>query len=216
MWTGAWALAFIAGMINVVGLLGFEHQAISHLTGTTSLLGVALGRLDTAAVFHFLAVLGSFVAGTAISGYIIGDSALQLGRRYGIALGLESVLLACAVPLLNRHSQLGDYFASCACGLQNAMASTFSGSVVRTTHITGMFTDLGIFLGHSLRGHAVDTRRLRLCLIIISGFLAGGMVGAVVFPALGYGTLFIPAALTGLAAPGYTLSQLRPKPTLAA
>ena len=216
VWTGAWALAFIAGMINVVGLLGFEHQAISHLTGTTSLLGVALGRLDTAAVFHFLAVLGSFVAGTAISGYIIGDSALQLGRRYGIALGLESVLLACAVPLLNRHSQLGDYFASCACGLQNAMASTFSGSVVRTTHITGMFTDLGIFLGHSLRGHAVDTRRLRLCVIIISGFLAGGMVGAVVFPALGYGTLFIPAALTGLAATGYTLSQLRSKPTSAA
>ena len=168
VWTGAWALAFIAGMINVVGLLGFDHQAISHLTGTTSLLGVALGRLDTAATFHFLAVLGSFVAGTAISGYIIGDSALQLGRRYGIALGLESVLLACAVPLLNRHSQLGDYFASCACGLQNAMASTFSGSVVRTTHITGMFTDLGIFLGHSLRGHAVDARRLRLCVIIIS------------------------------------------------
>jgi uncharacterized membrane protein YoaK (UPF0700 family) len=216
VWSGAWALAFIAGMINVVGLLGFDHQAISHLTGTTSLLGVALGRLDTAATFHFLAVLGSFVAGTAISGYIIGDSALQLGRRYGIALGLESVLLACAVPLLNRHNQVGDYFASCACGLQNAMASTFSGSVVRTTHITGMFTDLGIFLGHSLRGHAVDTRRLRLCVIIISGFLAGGTAGAVVFPALGYGTLFIPAALTGLAAAGYTLSQMRPKRTLAA
>jgi uncharacterized membrane protein YoaK (UPF0700 family) len=70
VWTGAWALAFIAGMINVVGLPGFDHQAISHLTGTTSLLGVALGRLDTAATFHFLAVLGSFVAGTAISGYI--------------------------------------------------------------------------------------------------------------------------------------------------
>jgi hypothetical protein len=69
VWTGAWALAFIAGMINVVGLLGFDHQAISQLTGTPSLLGVALGRLDTAVILDFLAVLGSFVAGTTISGY---------------------------------------------------------------------------------------------------------------------------------------------------
>jgi len=216
VWTGAWALAFIAGMINVVGLLGFQHQAVSHLTGTTSLLGSALGRLDGPATLHFLAVIGAFIAGTAISGYIIGDSALQLGRRYGVALGLESVLLACAVPLLNRQSNFGDYFASCACGLQNAMASTYSGSVVRTTHLSGMFTDLGIFLGHTLRGHRVDTRRLRLCLIVISGFLVGGVAGAVAFPSLGYGTLFIPALFTGLAAAIYTVGQLRSRPRASA
>jgi hypothetical protein len=126
------------------------------------------------------------------------------------------VSLAHAVPLLNRQIQLGDYLTSCACELQNAMASTFSGSVVRTAHIAGMLTDLGIFFGHSLRGHAVDTRRLRLCVIIVGGFLDGDTAGTIVFPALGYGTFFIPAALTGLAATGYTLSQLRPKPTSAA
>lgn len=36
VWGGAWALAFVAGMVNVVGLLGFEHQAVTHLTGTTT------------------------------------------------------------------------------------------------------------------------------------------------------------------------------------
>ena len=36
VWAGAWALAFVAGMVNVVGLLGFEHQAVTHLTGTTT------------------------------------------------------------------------------------------------------------------------------------------------------------------------------------
>lgn len=216
VWTGAWALAFIAGMINVVGLLGFQHQAVSHLTGTTSLLGAALGRLDAPATLHFLAVIGAFIAGTAISGYIIGDSTLQLGRRYGVALGLESLLLACAVPLLNRQNNLGDYFASCACGMQNAMASTYSGSVVRTTHLSGMFTDLGIFLGHTLRGHRVDTRRLRLCFIVISGFLVGGVAGGVAFPRLGYGTLFIPACFTGLAAAVYTVGQFRSRPRTSA
>lgn len=26
VWTGTWVLAFVAGIINVVGFLGFEHQ----------------------------------------------------------------------------------------------------------------------------------------------------------------------------------------------
>ncbi len=209
VWTGAWALAFIAGIVNVVGLLGFEHRAITHLTGTTSLLSAAIGTFDGPATLHFLAMILSFVAGTAISGFLIQDSTLKLGRRYGYALFLESALLAFAVPLLNRQNYLGDYFASCACGLQNAMASTYSGSVVRTTHVSGMFTDLGIYIGHTLRGLKVDTRRLRLCVIIISGFLCGGIAGARAFQSLGYATLFIPAALTGLAALGYTFYQVR-------
>ncbi|SKA78319.1 Uncharacterized membrane protein YoaK, UPF0700 family [Prosthecobacter debontii] len=200
VWTGAWILAFIGGMVNVVGLLGFEHQAITHLTGTTSMLGAAVAALDGARTLHFAAVIGSFVAGTVISGYIIQDSTLKLGRRYGVALLMESALLALSVPLLSGQSLYGLYTAACACGLQNAMVTTYSGTVVRTTHLSGMFTDLGIFLGHALRGLPVDQRRLRLCFLIISGFLLGGVAGAASFHRLGYATLFIPATITALAA----------------
>lgn len=126
------------------------------------MLAVALASLDVAAALHFAAIVGSFVAGTVLSGILIQDSALQLGRRYGIALLLESILLCIAVPLLKRNDIFGIYSASCACGLQNAMVSTYSGAVIRTTHFSGMFTDLGIFLGHALRGLPVDSRRLRL------------------------------------------------------
>ncbi|MEI6862712.1 MAG: YoaK family protein [Verrucomicrobiota bacterium] len=209
IWAGAWALAFVAGMVNVVGLLGFEHQAITHLTGTTSLLAAALGTGDLAAVLHLTAMIGSFLAGTVLSGLIIQDSVLQLGRRYGVALGLEVLLLCGAVPLLNRQNVWGMYCAACACGLQNAMVSTYSGAVVRTTHLSGMFTDLGIFLGHALRGLPVDVRRLRLCLLIISGFLCGGIAGAVTFHRLGYPALFIPGGLVAAAALAYGLRPVR-------
>ena len=150
VWIGAWALAFVAGMVNVVGLLGFEHQAITHLTGTTSLLAASLANLDIWKALHFAAVIGSFVGGCVISGFLIQDSALRLGRRYGVALLMESILLCIAVPFLKRDSAFGVYLASCACGLQNAMVSTYSGSILRTTHLSGMFTDIGIFLGLSL------------------------------------------------------------------
>lgn len=214
VWAGAWALAFIAGIVNVVGLLGFEHQAVTHLTGTTSMLAAALAELNGPAALHYAAIIGSFVAGTVISGFLIQDSTLQLGRRYGVALLLESILLCGAVPLLNRNSMLGIYSASCACGLQNAMVSTYSGAVVRTTHLSGMFTDLGIFLGHALRGLPVDSRRLRLCFLIISGFLCGGCVGAVAFHKLGYSALFIPGGLTATTAFAYALYLVRHRGTV--
>ena len=209
VWAGAWALAFIGGMVNVVGLLGFEHQAVTHLTGTTSMLAAALASLDVKTALHLAAIIGSFVAGNVISGFLVQDSTLQLGRRYGIALLLESALLCIAVPLLDRSSMFGIYSASCACGLQNAMVSTYSGAVIRTTHISGMFTDLGIFLGHTLRGLPVDSRRLRLCFLVITGFLCGGIAGAVAFRQLHNAALFIPAALTAITAFTYRATLLR-------
>ncbi len=209
VWTGTWALAFVAGIVNVVGLLGFEHQTVTHLTGTTSMLAVALASLDGADALHFAAMLGSFMAGTVLSGVLIQDSTLKLGRRYGVALLLESILLCVAVPLLKHNNILGIYSASCACGLQNAMVTTYSGSVIRTTHISGMFTDLGIFLGHTLRGIPVDSRRLRLCLLVISGFLVGGVVGTIAFQRFSYSALFIPAFLTATAALAYGTFLLR-------
>ncbi len=205
VWSGAWALAFVAGMINVVGFLGFEKQAVTHLSGITTMIGASLGGADGAALSHYLSLLLSFLGGTVLSALIVQDSTLRLGRRYGWALMIESLLLCAAVPLLWREQHAGMCLAACACGLQNAMASTYSGSVVRTTHVSGMFTDLGIFLGHYLRGIPVDGRRLRLCVIIISAFATGGVAGTLLFHKLGYSTLFIPAALTGIAAVGHGL-----------
>ncbi|MFO1505599.1 MAG: YoaK family protein [Lysobacterales bacterium] len=208
IWTGTWLLALIAGMVNVVGFLGFEHQAITHLTGTTSMLGAAIASANVGSSLHFAALLGAFVLGCSLSGFIIQDSTLMLGRRYGVALAIVSALLCASVPLLGRGSPLGMYSAACACGLQNAMVSTYSGAVVRTTHLSGMFTDLGIYLGHFLRGLPVDIRRLRLCITVISGFLCGGIGGAVAFHAYSYFAIFFPAALTATASLAYVAYRI--------
>jgi uncharacterized membrane protein YoaK (UPF0700 family) len=202
-------LAFIAGMVNVVGFLGIKHQAVTHLTGTTSMLAAAVAQLDYESMRHFAAALGSFLAGTVISGFIIQDSTLQLGHRYGVALLLESVLLCVAAPLMQQGSDFGLYSAACACGLQNAMMSTFSGAVVRTTHISGMFTDLGIFLGHAIRGLPVDAQRVRLCFLIITGFFTGGVVSALLFSKLSYGTLYVPGAMTAVASLAYGVGVMK-------
>lgn len=149
---GACALACIAGMVNVVGYMGFEHQGITHLTGTTTLLGEALSGADWRASLQLAAMILAFVLGAAMSGAIIQDVQLRLGRRYGVALALESILLFAAASLFKQGSMAGPLLAAAACGLQNAMATTYSGALVRTTHLSGLFTDIGINIGHAARG----------------------------------------------------------------
>jgi len=200
---GAFLLAFLAGSVNAVGLLGFSHQSVSHLTGSSSLLGLALADLDLRNALHLLLTLLSFLAGAALSGMLITSTALRLGRHYGFSLLIEASLLIMAMLALQRGSDLGIYLASMACGLQNAMVTTYSGSIIRTTHLSGIFTDLGIMLGRRLRGEALDGRRLLLFLLLISGFICGGVVGTVLFRGLHFVALLMPALLAATLAVVY-------------
>lgn len=209
VWIGAGALACVAGMVNAVGYLGFEHQAVTHLTGTTTLLGAALAGDDMRAATSLAGVAVAFMVGCALSGMIVQDATLRLGRRYGVALALESALLFASAYLFHRNSVSGAWLAAMACGLQNAMATTYSGAIVRTTHLSGMFTDLGIGLGHALRGLPLQRRRLSLCALIISAFLVGGVFGAVLFARVGTDALLLPATLTGVVGVGYAIYRQR-------
>lgn len=201
---GTFFLALLAGITNSVGLLGFQHQSISHLSGTATLLGTQLLAFD-GTTLHLFYIIVSFVLGSSLSSLIVGCSALKLGRRYNFALLIESLFLFAAMVILNEGSQWGHYFASAACGLQNGLVTTYSGAVVRTTHVTGVFTDLGIMLGMKLKGEVIHRRRLALYLFIAFGFIFGGVIGGYFYPILGTNTLAIPATLCALLALSYSL-----------
>jgi len=179
---GALLLAGLAGSVNAIGLLGFQHQAISHISGTVSLLGSSL-LTPTSASLHLLLVIMSFMLGAAFSGsgFFIENQALKLGRRYGVALCIEGGLLFLALWALLQGYTSGQYFASAACGLQNAMITTYSGAIIRTTHMSGIITDLGIMIGARLKGPPFDRRKAKLLMFIVVGFLFGGLTGAYLF-----------------------------------
>lgn len=200
---GGFLLALNAGFINAVGLLGFKHQAVSHMTGTSTFLSLAISNSDTQEIVHLLLVMASFVIGAAYSGLIIGNTALQLGRRYSLALITESALLLIAMNMLIHGSLLGHLFASAACGLQNAMTSTYSGAIVRTTHVSGLFTDLGVALGLRVRGQKTDARKVFLYVILITGFIVGGVAGSLLFVRFLFFALLAPCLLTACIAVGY-------------
>jgi uncharacterized membrane protein YoaK (UPF0700 family) len=89
------------------------------------------------------------------------------------------------------------------------MAGTYSGAVVRTSHMSGIVTDLGTFLGQWLRGVAVDLRKVRLYGALFVGFLCGGVASALAFPYWQERTLLAPAVLTGLVGIAYVAYRHR-------
>lgn len=171
---GAFVLAFAAGMVNAIALMGFNHQGVSHLSGIATLVGAA------------------------VSGLIVGSQPMVLGRRYGVCLFLEAALLLVAMLLLSNGWSSGDFLAAAACGLQNAMTSTFTGSILRTTHVTGVVTDLGVALGLRMRGESIGPRRVVLYLLLVTGFIAGGAAGAFGFVSWGYAALAGPCAVVAI------------------
>ncbi|MEI6106437.1 MAG: YoaK family protein [Opitutae bacterium] len=208
VYLGGLTLTTIAGVINAVGFLGVHHQALTHMTGTVTVLGMELAQANYGVAFHALAILTAFFLGCLISGVVISQGRLKLGRRYGLALSLESIALFLSVFFLRRGANAGDYLAALACGLQNAMVSSYSGSTMRTTHITGMITDLGIACGHFMRGATVDWFHFRLYGVLFLGFFAGGLFGAMGYNHFGYNTLLFPACLSGATGIGYTAIKL--------
>lgn len=209
---GGFALAATAGAVNAVGLLGVHHQALAHMSGPLTMLGneVARGELRLA-ISAGLTVLAFFV-GSAASAAIIGQATLKLGRRYGVVLMLESAALLAAWWGLRHGWMGGEWLAAFACGLQNAMASTYSGAVIRTTHMTGVVTDLGMALGHWLGRHPVDRRRVGLYAILLLGFLCGAVAGGFGFARIGLHALLAPAVFTGAIGVAYTTYEhLRPR-----
>ena len=192
---GAFILALVAGVVNAIALLGFEHESTSHLSGITTRIGAGIVNAAFTDVLHLASIILSFVVGASISGYFLRNGALKLGKNYGGLLFIEAIFLVCAIFLLNRHPLFGHYLTAAACGLQNALASTYSGAIVRTTHVTGIFTDLGLMLGAKLRGERFDMRKALLFSLIILGFLLGGVLGAYLFDLFHYNALYIPASI---------------------
>ena len=185
-------LALLAGLVNAVGLLGFEHQSVSHLSGTATLLGVKIIKTDSSAI-HLLFILLSFVFGSGITGFLITSNTFKFGKHYDTILFLEGLLIFASFFFLNFHSIFGHYLASAACGMQNALVTTYSGAIIRTTHLTGVFTDLGIMIGEAFRGVPFSKRKFILYCSIIFGFILGGTIGSLLFNILEFKALFVPS-----------------------
>jgi len=211
----AWTLAFVAGAINAGGFLAVGTYT-SHVTGSFSRAAdeLVLGR--TRPALGALAMVGFFLAGAFTTGLFVQlGTRLRLRGRYALALAFEAGLL-CLFGLsgttLARHEELmlpATVVLLCfLMGMHNAVVTHISSAVVRTTHMTGIVTDLGIELARWTVRHEPRTEpgeralraRLSLHALVLLAFFCGGLSGALGFARLGYSiSLAFAAVLLALA-----------------
>ncbi|MDO9279427.1 MAG: YoaK family protein [Polaromonas sp.] len=196
-------LAFNAGAINAGGFL-VVGMYTSHMTGFASMLvdNLVLGNIGL--VLGALGALLAFVAGAATTAVQVNWARQhQLRSEYALPLLLEAGLLLIFGLLgatLNRQTPfavpLTVLVLAYTMGLQNAVVSKISASQIRTTHMTGVITDLGIELGKIFYWNRNQTPadfqvranriKLRLYSMLLTTFMAGGLVGAAGFKYLGF------------------------------
>jgi uncharacterized membrane protein YoaK (UPF0700 family) len=208
-WQLAAILAFTAGTVDVSGYLAF-HQFTSHMSGSVATIAADIDAHRLAVLIPPALVLLCFLAGAATCSVLVNWSRRRnLEGLFAIPIALEAALLAATPVLYTPHRVLLTLaLLSFAMGLQNAVIAKISHNVIRTTHVTGMVTDIGIELGRALYwNHSTgrvpvhaERQHLLLLALLVTLFFAGGALGGLSYPHFGFGNLIPFAAVLAVIA----------------
>lgn len=192
-------LAFIAGAANAGGLLAVG-QYTSHMSGIISAMAdnFAIGSVQL--VLSGLVAVMSFLSGALLTTLLVRWArARELESEYALPLLLEAGLLVVfgttGRVFAGGHALDTVVLLCFTMGLQNAIITKISDAVIRTTHLTGMVTDIGIALGRiastlTQRNKEIasesEMAKLRLLSSLVGLFFVGGLTGAVGFKHVGF------------------------------
>lgn len=224
-------LAFVAGFVNSGGFV-LIGVFTSHVTGTVGRLATDVARGDAPAAFSAASLVLIFFLGAFAASLIIeGSTEGRVATAYGVALLVQSGVLALFIVIAGlspaEHPRIRDAEASILCfalGMQNSLVTRLSGAVIRTTHLTGVATDLGIEAARWYRWHRAKLpgvpqmlrdrepaqrpapwRSLILGIIVVA-FVCGAIAGATLTEHASRWAMALPAVAI-LAASLYAFSQ---------
>ena len=194
-------LSSVAGMVNVAGF--FSVQTLTtNVTGHFAFFVDEIFKLDflMASIcfgYIFFFFMGSFTSSLLMELVVrkkenivhLVPACIEIAILFFIALFGDG--LAAAFPNLISFTLLF------AMGMQNSFVTRISSSVVRTTHLTGLFTDLGIELSQLFFYRKQQNKKtelfssIKLRIIIISFFFIGGIAGGIFYSKIGLRVLFL-------------------------
>lgn len=197
-------LSFVAGIVNVAGFLAVQRLT-TNVTGHFAFFVDEIFKLDFREAFIYFLYIFFFFLGSFLSNILVEIvSKINETLIYVIPIIIESfILILVAIfgqTLIVESPNLLAFSLLFAMGLQNSLVTTISNAVVRTTHLTGLFTDLGIELSQLFFYKLQEQKEklyssIKLRLTIISCFFFGGILGGVVYPTIHLYVLAIAGAI---------------------
>lgn len=197
-------LSFVAGIVNVAGFLAVQ-KLTTNVTGHFAFFVDEVFKLNLWEALNYFLFILFFFLGSFFSNLSIELMSKVNDRLiYGVPIMIESaILFSVAVfgqQLIEKAPNLLAYSLLFAMGLQNSLVTTISNSAVRTTHLTGLFTDLGIELSQLFFYKLKEQKEklhssIKLRLTIISFFFLGGILGGIFYSSIKLHVLLIAGSL---------------------
>ena len=193
-------LSFVAGIVNVAGILAVA-ELTTNVTGHFAFFVDEVYKLNFWPGLIYFLYTFFFLLGSFYSNFLVEFISRRNARYvYIIPTAIESLILLLVGIFGN--SLIPEYSKEIACcllfamGLQNSLVTQISNSIVRTTHLTGLFTDLGIELSQLFFYRLPDQRKnllqsIHLRFMIISFFFIGVVIGGILFSRMGLYVLLI-------------------------
>lgn len=192
-------LSFVAGLVNVVGFMAVA-KLTTNVTGHFAYFIDEAFTLRFTQAFHTALYIFFFFFGAFFSNFMVEVySRIRENLVYIIPTFTEAVILFSIAVfgnfLVKSHPDLTALCLLFAMGMQNSLVTSISHSVVRTTHLTGLFTDMGIEVSQLFFYKDQDhknklVKSIKLRLTIIAMFFAGGIIGGIFYKYFGIRTLF--------------------------
>ena len=177
-------LSFIGGYVDVYGMLTVAFP-LTHFTGSVAKLaleGFEI-RIDKE-VFQLAVALFFFILGNIIAGLLIGERHFSFRKRYGIVYITIGILVFIMFQLFHGDKSFA-YLLSIGIGVQNGLFITYKGILVRTSHLTGAISDLGVYIGYLLRGKHFDTWKIFYYTLSLFSFFFGGVTSKLMYDIYG-------------------------------
>ncbi len=198
-------LSFVAGVVNVTGFMSIQ-QLTTNVTGHFAFFVEEVYQQNFVQGIHYFLYTLFFFLGAFFSSLSI-ETVGKINPKiiFRIPVIIESlILISVAIfgqELIALSPNIVAYVLLFAMGLQNSLVTTISNATIRTTHLTGLFTDLGIELSQYLFHKAPEDRKklwssIKLRLTIINFFFVGGLVGGYLYSTIGlYGLIWVAVLL---------------------
>jgi len=197
-------LSFVAGIVNVAGFLAVQRLT-TNVTGHFAFFVDEIFKLNFWQGFIYFLYIFFFFLGSFVSNLIVEIISTTSDRLiYIIPTIIESLILFFLAVfgqfLISQNPNLLACSLLFAMGLQNSLVTTISNATVRTTHLTGLFTDLGIELSQLFFYKQKDQKdklcsSIKLRLTIITFFFFGGLLGGILYSTLKLYVLAIAATI---------------------
>ena len=195
-------LSFVAGIVNVGGFLSV-HMLTTNVTGHFAFFVEEVFKLNIWNSIIFFLYIFFFFLGSFVSNFMIEIISRRKGNYIYVIPAIAEAVILLLVTIFGKFLILhAPNLLAClllfSMGLQNSLVTTISKATVRTTHLTGLFTDLGIELSQLFFYKEKEQKiklksSIRLRLTIILFFFLGGLTGGIFYAAIGLYVLAIAA-----------------------